>query len=403
MFYQSRRSIPWPVKALIACTAVILTGVLSAGYASAGPAPGTKLATLKAGGATRDFGSAVALSGTTAVVGQPSESGFTIPGRVFVFTKTTTGWKQTATLEASDHAAEDQFGSAVAVSGNTIAVGDPNPSNGRHCGGFSCGAVYIFTKTTTGWKQAAEFKDPNPVSSNYGNDLFGHAVATTGNTVYAGSPGYDQSPSTTGNGGAVFAYTQTTSGWQQTAKITPSSSAGLGLGWSLAVSGSTVVAGAFSCQTCASSAAYVLTHTTSGWTQDRLTSSDFTSGDGFGESVSVSGSVIAVGAPYHANFSGRVYVFAKTTTGWKQTAELSHGSPILEFGLSAGISGTALVVSNVGAAGPVYFFAKTTTGWKYVTTVNLTGGVTGVSVSGSLALAAAQPGTSAGRGDIFEA
>jgi hypothetical protein len=399
MHYYPKHCIPGPGTALLACTAAILTVILGAGTAIAGTAPGTKLATLKVPGATIDYGNTVAISGSTAVVGQPSESGFTVPGKAFVFTKTTTGWVKTATLEASDHAAEDNFAASVAVSGSTIVVGDPGPTNGFNCGGFDCGAVYIFTKTSTGWKQATEIKDPNPIPFNTSNDFFGASVATTGNTVYIGAPGYNETTATT-TYGAVFAYTSTTTGWKQTAKfLQPASSSITSFGFSLAASGSTVVVGAASGQLSHDSAAYVFTDTASGWTKIRLKSSDYTTGDQFGRAVAISGSTIAVAAPDHASFTGRAYIFTKNSTGWKQAAELKRGTGA--FGVHLGLSGTALTVSTILVANPVYFYAKTATGWAYLKTVDLParqvrqGDGAPLSVSGSLALAGDPSGDAA--------
>lgn len=403
MRYYPKHCLSGPWKALLAGTAAILAVILGASTALASPAPGTKLATLKVSGATIDYGNAVAISGSTAVVGQPSESGFTVPGKAFVFTKTTTGWVKTAALEASDHAAEDDFGASVAVSGSTIVVGDPDPSNGFNCGGgspgFACGAIYIFTNTATGWKQATEIKDPNPIQGNDANDRFGSSVATTGNAVYIGAPGYSDSV-TNPSSGAVFAYTNTASGWVQTAKFLQPQSIDIpGLGTSLAASGTTVVAGAASGCLTINSAAYVFTDTASGWVKTQLKSSDHTAGDQFGQAVAISGAEIAVGAPCHASVTGRVYVYAKTATGWKQTAELKHNNG--EFGRAIGLSGSALTVSTILVANPVYFYAKTATGWAFLKAVDLPapqgrqGDGAPLSVSGPLALAGDPSGDAA--------
>jgi hypothetical protein len=52
-------------------------------------------------------------------------------------------------LKGSDTvAAQDLFGSSVAISGTTVAAG------AWGTGGVS--QAYVFTKTATGWKQAAE-------------------------------------------------------------------------------------------------------------------------------------------------------------------------------------------------------------------------------------------------------
>jgi hypothetical protein len=44
-------------------------------------------------------------------------------GRAYVFTKTASGWKQTAELKASDATEFDSFGASVAISGRTVVVG----------------------------------------------------------------------------------------------------------------------------------------------------------------------------------------------------------------------------------------------------------------------------------------
>lgn len=69
------------------------------------------------------FGEAVALSGTTAIVGAPYIANRA--GAAYVFTKTATGWKQVAEDEGSDTAGGDLFGSAAAMSGTTAVVGAP--------------------------------------------------------------------------------------------------------------------------------------------------------------------------------------------------------------------------------------------------------------------------------------
>ncbi len=96
------------------------------------------------------FGYSVAISGTTAVVGAPAAAAGA--GRAYLFTRTAKGWKQVAELKGSDTVANDAFGSSVAVSGTTAVLGAP-----RH-GARLAGAAYLFTQTAKGWKQVAELK-----------------------------------------------------------------------------------------------------------------------------------------------------------------------------------------------------------------------------------------------------
>ena len=91
------------------------------------------------------FGSSVAIDGDTVVVG--ADDAHRLNGAVYEFVKPPTGWRamtQTAVLTASDEQLGDAFGVSVAISGDTIVVGAPEATiNGiRHLG-----AVYVFVKT----------------------------------------------------------------------------------------------------------------------------------------------------------------------------------------------------------------------------------------------------------------
>jgi hypothetical protein len=68
-----------------------------------------------------EFGTSVAISGTTAVVGAYAHADGA--GRAYVFTKRVGGWEQVAELKGSDTVAGDNFGYSVAVSGSTVVVG----------------------------------------------------------------------------------------------------------------------------------------------------------------------------------------------------------------------------------------------------------------------------------------
>ena len=77
------------------------------------------------------FGTSVAISGNTIIVGAPGEdvsAGSTADdtGCVYVFTYSDSAWSQSQRLTASDAAGGDKFGTSVAISGNTFVVGAPN-------------------------------------------------------------------------------------------------------------------------------------------------------------------------------------------------------------------------------------------------------------------------------------
>src|SRR5262249_39808889 len=124
----------------------------------------------------------------------------------------------------------------------------------------------------------------------------------------------------------------------------------------------------------------------SGWADmtetAKLTASDEVSGDVLGWSVSVSGDTVVAGEPGNANSPGQgaVYVFAKPAHGWMnmiETAKLtaSDGMPSDEFGTSVSISANTVVAGAHYATisgssqfqGAAYVFVKPPSGWATMT------------------------------------
>ena len=174
-----------------------------------------------------NFGVSVATSGTTAVVGAPGHGGFA--GRAYVFTDRAAGWKQAAELKGSDTVANDNFGLSVATSHTTVVVGayDHASSGGR---------AYVFTKQGGGWKQAADLKGSDTIVG----DGFGISVAASGTTVVVGASAHANSA------GRAYVFTRTATGWKQAAELKGSDTVAADFfGYSVATSGTTVVVGAY--------------------------------------------------------------------------------------------------------------------------------------------------------------
>ena len=164
------------------------------------------------------FGQSVVLSGdgNTLIVGAPSEDGSATgidgnqndntggdTGAVYAFARSGATWMPTAYIKASNTNGADAFGTYLALSadGTTVAVGAVGEDGaGRALDGdeqdnssLDSGAVYVFTRTTASWKQAAYVKATN----TGGNDHLGWCVALshTGATLVAGAPEEDGSGS----------------------------------------------------------------------------------------------------------------------------------------------------------------------------------------------------------------
>src|SRR5262249_55377888 len=89
------------------------------------------------------FGSSVAISGGTVVVGAAVDDGGAgaDQGSAYVFVRSGGVWSQQQKLEASDAGADDLFGFSVAISGETVVVG-AGPHDGA--AGPDQGSAYVF-------------------------------------------------------------------------------------------------------------------------------------------------------------------------------------------------------------------------------------------------------------------
>ena len=139
---------------------------------------------------------------------------------------------QKAKLTASNGTAGDNSGFSVAISGSTVVVGAPWATVNGHS---QQGEAYVFTQSGTTWTQAAELT----ASDGHSNDGFGYSVAISGNTVVVGSDILLK--------GAAYVFAKPGSGWTnmtQTAKLRADGGVEDNFGNSVSISGNTVVVGA---------------------------------------------------------------------------------------------------------------------------------------------------------------
>ena len=139
------------------------------------------------------LGGAVAISGNTVVAGAPSFSG--ARGAAYVFTAPGGIWTGTVnesarlSASASDAAANDNFGGAVAVDGNTIVVGAH--LDDILAAGDDEGSAYVFVMPAAGWSgllsQNAKLTASDGATTGAVDDNFGNAVDVSGDTVVVGA------------------------------------------------------------------------------------------------------------------------------------------------------------------------------------------------------------------------
>ena len=277
---------------------------------------------------------------------------------------------QQTTLAPSDGAAQDRFGNSVAISGNTLVVGAPDANGGK-------GAAYVFSEPTSGWSSSSTTYETAELTASDGasGDWFGWSVAISGNTIVVGAP----SATVNGNSdqGAAYVFTEGTSGWTstaQTAKLTEANGqAGDWFGWSVSISGNTLLVGApgnTSVIYSVVSAAYVFTEPGSAWVDMHQTAklTDNVLGDLFGCAVAISGNMAAVGAENAKSGQGAAYLFSGSGSSWTSGGSLVEADAA-EFGCALAISGNSLVVgaslTTVGTveAGAAYVFTGPGPAW----------------------------------------
>jgi uncharacterized membrane protein len=356
------------------------------------------------------FGISVAISGDTIVVGAPFEASNATgvngnqddnsaqqAGAAYVFVRNGTTWSQQAYLKASNTDPVDEFGISVAVSGDTVVVGAHYESsvargvNGDQTDNTACqaGAAYAFVRNGTTWSQQAYLKASNTVAkSSCGmvNAQFGSAVAISGDTIVVGALAED-SNATGINGneddhsafgsGAAYIFARNGTSWSQQAYVKASNTDIFdSFGQSVAVSGDTVVVGAWIESSNATGvngnqadnsavqagAAYVFTRNGTTWSQQAyLKASNTDAHDFFGLSVAASGDTVVVGAYSESSKAtgidgdqtdnsalgaGAAYVFVRSGVTWMQQAYLKASNTDANdfFGRSVAVSGDTVVV-----------------------------------------------------------
>jgi hypothetical protein len=313
------------------------TGVLH--YQITNPNPDTT--------STQDrFGFSIAISGNYLVVGSPyeDEGSNTDSGKVYVYNISTfTAYSGTtivvsaptttiANPNATSTVNQDYFGSSVAVSSSYIVVGAPNEETTGTTNNL--GVVYIFNLTGT---RLYTLLNPNTAYATTTTDkLFGTEVSISGNILAVGAPQDDTA--TTPDSGAVFIYNISTFTTTTPATIgTPTFSclnpnpinyAYLGLVGSLATTDSYVIASAVSIgpnttnrQSQSGVGVVYVWNASTGALLYTLTSPTIQFNARFGQSVSASGTLLAVGEPWQGitwngdtQFQyGKVWIFDLTT------------------------------------------------------------------------------------------
>ncbi|MCY7356895.1 MAG: FG-GAP repeat protein [Rudanella sp.] len=303
------------------------------------------------GAASDFFGASVAISGDYVVVGAFADDigSNNNQGSAYVFVRTGSSWTQQAKLTADDGAADDNFGNSVAVSGDYVVVGALSDDNGVNT---NQGSAYVFVRSGTLWPQQVKLI----ASDGAANDIFGSSVAISGNYALVGAFRDDNGANTDQGSAYVFARSGTF-WLQQPKLITSDGALDDQFGISVAISGDYALVGAYKDNIETNTdqgSAYVFVRSGSTWTQQaRLTASDGALDDQFGISVAISGDYALVGAFRNDNGAntdqGSAYVFLRIGTNWQPVRSITDNAPAnTKNGYGVGISNGTFIIGGSG-------------------------------------------------------
>jgi hypothetical protein len=186
------------------------------------------------------FGVRLALSGDTLAVSAPYKwtlEGGNASGVVYIFKREGEGWTQQAKLSAPDGAPFDLFGNALALKGDTLAVGARAADS---AGKANSGAVYVFQRQGEEWSLQSRLAAEEPAARDY----FGESILLTEDALIIGAPGHDENASDD-NFGGVYLFRGSGKDWQPAGMLsTPDLGKNGEFGYSLALNehSSTLVA-----------------------------------------------------------------------------------------------------------------------------------------------------------------
>ncbi|MEN7548029.1 T9SS type A sorting domain-containing protein [Rapidithrix thailandica] len=331
------------------------------------------------------FGAVVAMDATLAVVIATSSDEFgRDQGVAYLFELQEGYWNEVAKLSASDLYTESEFGVSVAVSSGMVAIGAHRATIE---GKVHQGAVYLFEKPASGWKNMTETAVLT-ASDGQAYDYFGSSLAIERETLVVGAYGADHAYM-----GAAYVFEKSAGTWNNAIEVARLTSAvrqeGAMFGYSVSISQNTIVVGSKQETThheetgsTFQGAVYVFEKPVEGWgtmtETARLTSSDGGEEDGLGGSIAISEGCIVAGASGNENKKGAAYLFVKPAEGWVsgvETAKLTasdgqswdHMGSVVDLYKDTVVVGMQNRQYTNAYPGKVYYYIQPESGWVDMT------------------------------------
>jgi hypothetical protein len=282
------------------------------------------------------FGSSVAISGSTLVVRGNNDRS------ACVFTRNESEWTQQACLTISAGDATNLPITSMAIFGDTIVLATTD----------GAGVAHVFKPGNDQWIQSAVLNGSDAVNG----DNFGVSVAIFDNTIVIGAP------NAINDIGEAYIFRSTNDAWLEVAKVTASSpNQGAQFGTSIAVFDNTIAIGAPYAN---GGAAYLFGYNAEGWSQQAYIENPTPiEGDSFGKSVAIGGDTIVIGAPDKSVDgipSGAAYVFESNGEDWVQKASLANPNKGFGnlFGQAVAISANTILIGSPGSNSYITLLAE---------------------------------------------
>lgn len=312
------------------------------------------------------FGFSVALLDDLVLIGaEGDDDGASGSGSVYVFEHLAGNWRQTDKLHAGDAAGTDNFGRALDASGSVAVIGAP----GKDDGALNAGAAYVFRNTGGTWVEEQALSPLVPGTQS----AFGSAVAIDGDVLVVSSITDD---TLANDAGRVDVYRWDGGSWaHEQALLASDGAANEWFGWSVDVQGDVIAVGAnhHGLPATYAGAVYMFRWGGGAWVEEqKLTHSGAQTYDGFGWSVALSGHRLVAGAAgWPAGYGdGAAFQFHHDGTRWVEvqrwlTSDDGSGGIFLpNLGLSIAVEGKTVMSGSpwadgsggVGDAGAIYVF-----------------------------------------------
>ncbi|MDD1684242.1 MAG: FG-GAP repeat protein [Methanoregula sp.] len=282
-----------------------------------------------------EFGRTVAIQGNVVFVGARfAPVGNLKAGAVYVFRKHGDSWQLEDKIVSPAPEVGDNFGRALAIQGDLLVVTARKNAAEK-------GAAYVFEKKGGQYVLEANIL----ASDSEDGDYFGQAVDLQGDVIAVTARNANPS-----SAGAFYLFRRSGNGWAEIAKVTPENGKKNDqYGFAIAMAGDTIAVGARRADSGVltdTGAAYV--YTLKGNSVNlvtKLTASDASAYDEFGQSVAFAGDMLAVGAWKDDGQQGSIYLFQRKGGRWIETGKVTASDRVAgdEFGYSLAAFGNRMV------------------------------------------------------------